>query len=262
MLGDVKLAVRDPNEADRLAIERILHQVSEQHKKFRHEEDLLFEELKQDIKKQQGNQKPDIDVLKQQIVGLQLLSTDLDLPPDLQTAYLQSLETNPNAESETIDSQALIEALSDPACFSGDFVRRARALGAIGNDYSHQSSLSDSSKLHFEKVVANKLANRIRELESLPSNLGTFHEGSSELDDSLKINALVELSSLQAKTTQTSHSSHRRSVSTNRACGTQRCSVDTSGPTSAPRSSKDCSATTSSSCFQIENQAIIGGKEA
>lgn len=202
MLGDVKLAVRDPNEADRLAIERILHQVSEQHKKFRQEEDLLFEELKQDIKKQQGNQKPDLDVLKQQIVGLQLLSTDLDLPPDLQTAYQQSLDTNPNAETETIDSQALIEALSDPACFSGDFVRRARALGAIGNDYSHQSSLSDSSKLHFEKVVANKLANRIRELESLPANLGTFNEGSGELDDSLKINALVELKALRVLSKQ------------------------------------------------------------
>lgn len=196
MLGDVKLAVRDPNEADRLEIERILYQVSEQQRHFAAEEAALFSLLKLEIK-QNNHLSPDLGMLRTQIAGLQLLSSDLELPADLHAHYQHSLDTSAKSDSLSVDSQALIEALTDPECFAGDFVARARALGAIGDDYTHRASPTEAWKAHFEKVVANKLANRIVELESLPASLGTFHSDSSTVDEDLRINALVELKALR-----------------------------------------------------------------
>lgn len=197
MLGDVKLAVRDPNEPDRLAIERILYQVSQQQKTFRREEHQLFDELRREIIAKEQDEQPEVSVLQQQIVGLQYLAKDLDLPIELQTAFEASLDDSPPLLSDKITSDEIIQALNDPNCSSGDFVERARALGAIDQNYTHRSTFTESSKIHFEKVIANKLANRIRELESLPANVGTFDSETSAVDDDLKIKALVELKALR-----------------------------------------------------------------
>ncbi|CAI5758413.1 unnamed protein product [Candida verbasci] len=170
------------DEKEKVKIESELSKVSLQHQKFKQEDN----EFINDLLKSEINEEIDFDLFEKQIGGFLLLSKDYDLPEALQNQFQDEKEVSKVLIDDIIKKITTIDT---------KFENRANAVGI---KTKFRSYLKDN-----DKIICNKISQRLKELENLPSNLGTY---GAPLDD-LKIKALIELKSLQllAKQKQLKH---------------------------------------------------------
>lgn len=187
----------DPTVEERKAIERVLYKVSEQYEKFSEEEAKFYDSLVSESSKDSGDL--DCTLLFKQIAGLQLISKDLDLPESLQAEYTEFFN---GQKSPLVEVKNFVDSLFLMKDYFGDFMSRAHILGlqvpqSTGTIDPLYAPIGNYYK---EQIISSKVANRLKELENLPANLGTFDSGSlfkSDTYDDLKIKVLIELKSLQ-----------------------------------------------------------------
>ncbi|CCD23418.1 RSC chromatin remodeling complex ATPase subunit STH1 NDAI_0B03840 [Naumovozyma dairenensis CBS 421] len=166
----------------------------------------IVEQLRSDLLSTTDEPKEnyDTDLLKKQILALQLLERDLDIPDGL----LSSDETtNTNKTSAQFGNGSV-----SPIKLTLDFYKNAEAFGLA--DKLSKKPTAQLGHVDTETAITKDIAKRIKELENLPANIGSY-----SLDDSLeflttdalpsnvdilKIKALIELKSLKALTKQKS----------------------------------------------------------
>jgi ATP-dependent helicase STH1/SNF2 len=162
----------------------------------------------------------DKQLLKKQLLGLQLLAKDIDLPTELALEYLQTgsdhsikdpvNELLHNGTDTTTIPATASDLVTLPSTLPlDDYNRKAEMLGITPNRPVVDPNFNVVGLPELEDSVKFKIDSRIRELESLPANLGTYDFDKFENDlkysndkvldnvDQLKIDALVELKSLK-----------------------------------------------------------------
>ncbi|AAS53055.1 AER375Cp [Eremothecium gossypii ATCC 10895] len=195
------IATPEKNQLEIDAIEQVFTTVSEQ-------QELYVQRLAELRKAVQRDVGYDSSLLKKQLISLQLLSRDMDLPvellQDLETV-LQPQESSPNPPTDI-----------KPIQLSLDFTANAEKFGLKDKFCSigYQKTSSKLGEYKMETAISARIAQRIHELETLPSNLGTYSlddalEFITKGDvpssiDNLKIKALVELKALKLLTKQKS----------------------------------------------------------
>ncbi|EMG49860.1 STH1 Nuclear protein STH1/NPS1 [Candida maltosa Xu316] len=180
----------DTNEHTKSEIEAVLAKVSLEQEEFAEEEKEFMEELYSNEMKSDDF---DQDLFQKQIAGLLLLSKDYDLPESLQVEFAEKSEN-----TNKIDlADKFLEELSN---FETDFQQRARSMGvdALSSSIAKNKKYSALGTMYTEKVVSNRISQRLKELENLPANLGTFGSDDSEVPiDKFKIQALIELKAIR-----------------------------------------------------------------
>lgn len=188
----------DPYADEKAQLEKCLAHVSAAYDQYIRDEEQVGAAMAQQLLAASADP-ADMALLEKQIAGLQMLARDMDLPPPLQQQY----EGVSDAATVTLSAADIADTIiSDHFALvrdQGDFLVRAKAAGlslpsvagpaAVGNYYA-------------EHIVSNKIGARLAELESLPANLGTFSLSGEDKVDELKINALIELKSLQVLAVQ------------------------------------------------------------
>lgn len=195
----------DPYKAEKLELEKCLAKVSKKYDEYIEEEEELSAEILSSLNAAEGSD-VDLDLLEKQIVGLQMLSRDMDLPQALQMEYddvYKKTHTKKTALGDMVDQ--IIEVYFTKSA-TDDYLQKAKSVG-LKSPRSVTSSDPTSGAVgdyYAEQIVANKIASRVQTLENLPANLGSFDLSSDtqESSDELKINALVELKSLQVLAVQ------------------------------------------------------------
>lgn len=142
----------------------------------------------------------DAALLEKQIIGLHLLSRDMDLPESLQEYY--RTEEAPKAKKTTSD-EVVSSVLETFTKHSDVFLTKARMLG-IKTPNSTISTVDPLSaqpgNFYMEQIINGKINSRIQELESVPANQGAFNaesaDISADISNELKLNSLIELKSL------------------------------------------------------------------
>ncbi|AET40158.1 RSC chromatin remodeling complex ATPase subunit STH1 Ecym_5403 [Eremothecium cymbalariae DBVPG len=183
------------------AIEQVFTDVSDQQQKYVARLSELRSSMVEELEY-------DSELLKKQIISLQLLSKDMDIPPSL----LGELEDVLQQERSEMKPVANIK----PIEWSFNFNENAEKFGLKDKFCSigYQKSSSKLGEYKTETTISARIAQRIHELETLPSNLGTYSlddalEFITKDDvpssiDNLKIKALVELKALKLLTKQKS----------------------------------------------------------
>ncbi|ODQ58973.1 hypothetical protein WICANDRAFT_84671 [Wickerhamomyces anomalus NRRL Y-366-8] len=191
------LHMTNNNPEEEHAIEKVLFRVSKDQDTYK----VKLQRIRQaQKKKHEYNQ----SLLRDQLITLQLLSKDVDLPENLQ----QNL--NPK-EPESINEVRDVEPIER----SLNFAQRVKELGIEDRFTNPLEELYTefAGNPEAEQLISNKISSRIAELERLPSNLGTFKHDELQLQspddlpekaDELKVKALVELKSLRLLTKQKS----------------------------------------------------------
>ncbi|CAL9730386.1 nuclear protein Sth1p/NPS1 [Monosporozyma unispora] len=181
------------------AIERVFLKLSEDQQAYIQDLNSLNEHINQDTI-------IDNDLVSKQILALQLLEKNMDIPDGLIEDY-EPLNSDPNSgtNSDHLNIQALQKISLSP-----NFDVNAKNFGLDKKFTNNTKSVMGS--IENEEIVSNQIAQRIYELERLPGNIGTY-----SLDDSLefltkddlptnidklKLKALVELKSLKLLTKQ------------------------------------------------------------
>lgn len=191
------LHMTNNNPEEEHAIEKVLFRVSKDQDTYKAKLQRIRQAQK---KKHEYNQ----SLLRDQLITLQLLSKDVDLPENLQ----QNL--NPK-EPESINEERDVEPIER----SLNFAQRVKELGIEDRFTNPLEELYTefAGNPEAEQLISNKISSRITELERLPSNLGTFKHDELQLQspddlpekaDELKVKALVELKSLRLLTKQKS----------------------------------------------------------
>ena len=192
------------NELEIKSIENVLSKLSKDQDLF--DEQLI--NLRSNVKNSPlKNYIDDKDLLSKQMLALQLLEKDMDIPSDL-LADLSGDKTESINISTEDDTTKTLEILKIFADFN-------KTVKSFGLDSKFQNGLS--SKLgapEVENTISNQIAKRISELERLPANLGTYSlddclEFITKDDlpsgiDKLKIKSLIELKCLKMLTKQKS----------------------------------------------------------
>lgn len=196
----------DPNLKEKLRIETILAQVSKSQDEFNKEQDEFIQELLTTEVDDEEIGEFDSELFEKQVAGLLLLSKDVDLPENLQRDF-QTIGTKAN--DETTDKASIDSILEKLTTLDSDFENRAKQQGVkIPLPLSAVDPLyAPLGNFHTEKLIGNKISQRLKELENLPGNLGTFSFNEDQEIDSLKIRALIEIKALRllAKQKQLKH---------------------------------------------------------
>lgn len=157
-----------------------------------------------------------VDLLRAQVQSFKLLSRNLDIPGALQTTLLNSLD-GPESGDANKKMNGIVQVSDDePRVLNkDDFSQREKdALPAMNRKEGLKNSAVGGVS---ETIVRNRLTQRIVELESLPSNIGTFDTRSVDVrpadvvakeEDSLKMKAIIELKALRLLTKQKSLRQH------------------------------------------------------
>jgi ATP-dependent helicase STH1/SNF2 len=176
----------DPTEKERHMIENVLYTISQEQQKFVKEEEEFFS----DLLVNEVSETLDSDLFDKQVVGLQVLSKDLDLPESLQLEFNEA----PKLTSKVSVDDTYNHLLN---LKKANFQERAKALGLHIPETTDKLDplAAPLGNYYAEKLVANKIINNLKEVENLPANIGTYGEN-TELDD-LKIKSLIELKSLR-----------------------------------------------------------------
>lgn len=182
------------NRVEMEAIERILGQVSEDQDKYMLQLQKLRSERKQNVAY-------DDVLLMKQMLALQLLDKDMDIPEDL-------LEHSISFDSASGKSTSQL----NPIKVSLDFEENAKRLSL--HDKFTNAFPTKLGAEGTESIISSQIAKRISELERLPANLGTYSlEDALEFVtkddipssiDAMKIRALIELKGLKLLTKQKS----------------------------------------------------------
>lgn len=200
--ADLAPGFSDVYADEREQLENMFMLVSEKYDSLASEEEKLYANIESALDKA-GDNDLDLQLLEKQLIGLQYLSRDMDLPASLCSSYGSE---EPSSEV-TPDTQKCVDEIIEKY-FSGtstaDFLTRAHAVG-IESAASKRSSNPTAAPLgnyYTEQIISAKILNRILELENFPANLGTYDFNAKHADaldnNTLKINAVVELKSLQA----------------------------------------------------------------
>lgn len=197
---------RDHNRLEVEAIEQVFTQIS--NKEDEYNERLL--KLRENAAK---NVKWDEKLLKEQMISLQLLSKDINIPDGLLEDDADSVSSDGSQSPGDSDVSVLLEKVKLSVDFDETSERLGlpEALSTFRLKSGNQASLGD---WEVEKIISTLIAKRIKQLENLPSNLGTYSLNDA-LDfvtkddiptgaDDLKLKALVELKSLKMLTKQKS----------------------------------------------------------
>lgn len=189
------------NRVELEAIERTLGSIS-------NDQDIYCKRLKQLRSGIKRETTYDDDLLGRQLLALQLLEKDLDIPDELlltEEDEEQNTELKPDKGGDNISEL-------NPIRISFNFEENAKNLH-LAEKFSNASP-TDLGHYKTETMISSRIAKRISELERLPANLGTY-----SLDDSLefvtkddipskidemKIRALIELKGLKLLTKQKS----------------------------------------------------------
>ncbi|CCK70440.1 RSC chromatin remodeling complex ATPase subunit STH1 KNAG_0E01780 [Huiozyma naganishii CBS 8797] len=187
------------NELEIGAIERTFARISK-------EQDLFLErqsQLKATAKKEAVY---DDEVFAKQLLALQMLEKNLDIPDELLNA-----DDSVPKEVESVSAQETPTALPSITT-SLDFNEQADKFGLLPKFTNLERSVMGDPKT--EEAVSRLIANRMYELERLPGNLGTYSlddcldfmtKGDLPSNvDKLKIKALLELKGLKLLTKQKS----------------------------------------------------------
>lgn len=187
------------NKLEIESIEKLLGQLSK-------DQDIFNENLDNLRNNAVKNTKYDKYILAKQLLALQLLEKDLDIPNNL---IKDDIET---ADNTTITAEPISNKTLEIIRSSFDFKKTIRNF-KLESEFRN-SAPSQLGNLETEKIVSAQIAKRIAELERLPANLGTYSledclEFITKDDlpsgiDKLKIKALVELKSLKLLTKQKS----------------------------------------------------------
>ncbi|CCC68738.1 hypothetical protein NCAS_0B06540 [Naumovozyma castellii] len=169
-----------------------------------HEQDEYIEKLN-DIRSDANikQSKYDKAVLQRQLLALQFLERDMDIP--------DGILLDDDKMQDAKDAQDTSDVLK-PIKLTFDFNENARSLGLL--DKFSNITKTDLGKQETENLISKQIAQRIKELERLPANLGSYSlddclEFLTKSDlpsniDNLKIRALIELKSLKMLTKQKS----------------------------------------------------------
>lgn len=190
----------ESNKNEIESIERVFANISE-------EQDHFLKMLQQLRKDMLEEIEYDDTLLKKQILAFQLLSKDLDFPDSL---------LDPKTEDPTTEQVSTENPTLRPIRISLDFDNNAKEFG-LEDKFSNLGFSKGSENLGnygVETSISSRIAGRIKELETLPANLGTYslHDSlefiakddvSSSIDD-LKVKALIELKALKLLTKQKS----------------------------------------------------------
>ena len=162
----------------------------------------------------------DISLLQNQLLGLQMLSKDLDLPTELNLEYFKSGNSSITKEINDVLSHAednggkkeIEEKNASNAIISlplDDYDAKAEMLGIIPNKPLVDPRFNVVGSPDMEDSIKLKIDTRIKELENLPANLGSYDFTKFENDlkysndkildnvDQLKVDALIELKGLK-----------------------------------------------------------------
>lgn len=150
----------------------------------------------------------DENLLKEQLISLQLLSKDVNIPDNFLHEYNASSNEN-DSSSKHIQLERI--KLSIDLYESSKLLGLPDALTTLGIKRGNNTALGDWES---EKIISSLIASRIKFLENLPANLGTYSLNDA-LDfitkddiptsvDDFKMRALVELKSLKLLTKQKS----------------------------------------------------------
>ena len=187
------------NEVEKDAIEKLLEDISSEQEAYNRQLESIRHGNQTDAVSYDG------DMLGRQLLALQLLERDLGFPDGLI-----------NTEDDMSDSDATggtrENTSFDPIKVGFDFNETAKNLG-LGDAFASRPP-SKLGEPKIEQMVSARIAHRIRELETLPANLGSYTLDSclefttgSDLPsdiDKLKMKAIVELKSLKLLTKQKS----------------------------------------------------------
>lgn len=190
---------KEHNQIEIDAIEQVFTTLSEQQHEFKERLETLRNTAAKSIDW-------DVALLKEQMISLQLLSKDINLPDGL-------LEESDSTNSDVSDQTVMLE----PIKLSLDFDETAKRLGLTERLTSFSLKAGNEPSLgdwEVERIISSLIASRIKQLENLPSNLGTYSlddaldfvtkdDVPTSIDD-LKMKALVELKSLKMLTKQKS----------------------------------------------------------
>ncbi|CEP62138.1 RSC chromatin remodeling complex ATPase subunit STH1 LALA0_S04e08702g [Lachancea lanzarotensis] len=194
----------DSNRVEIDALERVFSSVSQQ------QDDYVakLRELRHAMENEASSYND--KVFQKQLVALQLLSKDLDLPEEF-------FEEKHETEKEQLNSGSssnLSELL--PLKLSLNFDENAKNFG-LGNKFFNFEITKGKRSLgspEIENTIVSRIAQRISELERMPANLGTYALSDSlqftakddvpSSVDNFKLKALVELKALKLLTKQKS----------------------------------------------------------
>lgn len=185
--GEEESRLEDIYAQEKIEIESILSKIDKQQRRFEEEESEFMNELLSADSHHQGEL--DLELLGKQVAGFSLLSKDYDLPENLQRQIAKDV---PRKENKSLVDDVLARLTN----INTDFETRAKESGIETSSplTALNPKYAPLGNLYIEKIITNKIAQRLKELESLPANLGTF-DGDS-LDD-IKIKALIELKGLR-----------------------------------------------------------------
>lgn len=195
---------RDIYADERAKLEKVFIVISERFDQFSAEESQIYLDISNSLQSAEDSDALDSDLLKDQIVSLQYLSRNMDLPESLQEKLSGPVEQKEEPASVTQVVQNIIDKYFSGTS-TGDFLSRAASIGLdtpLSGSKKNGSGSASLGDYYTEQIVSGKISERIQELENLPANLGTFNYdsalGNIVDQNTMKLNAVVELKSLQA----------------------------------------------------------------
>ncbi|KAM3160773.1 Nuclear protein STH1/NPS1 [Lachancea thermotolerans] len=210
LLGRYRAVIQEPekNKVEIDALERVLCSISEQQDEYT----VKLQKLRTGMQNQPAY---DEQLFKSQLIALQLLSRDVDVPDGLLTEEQTEDDRTVGSSNHTSTLEST-ESNLKPVKLSLDFDSNAKSFG-LYDKFSNLGMPKGKESLgviSVEGTILSRIAERIKELESLPANLGTYSledsllftakdDVPSSIDD-LKLKAIVELRALKLLTKQKS----------------------------------------------------------
>ncbi|CDK27880.1 unnamed protein product [Kuraishia capsulata CBS 1993] len=218
--------------ADKLGIEQVLRKVSQQQDEFLKEQSSV--ETLVSSNKYEELSPADLELVKKQVVGLQLLSKDLDLPLDLQHAFAEDYydyyEGSEDEDEEILnggidDNEDVVDEVIEEVGTSAvtedgietpfklklqyeDYLSKVESMGIQSQISLPEPQVSACGTSESEGLISKKINHRLISLEEIPANIGAYDSRNLENDfkssdkipdnvDELKIKSLIELKSLR-----------------------------------------------------------------
>ena len=194
-----ELEMTQTHESEKLGILKVLRRVNKMQEEYEAalaEEERLWESNNEDV---------DVELLRDQIIGLQLMSKDLDLPVGLQFEFGEEEEKGKEEEKDE-KNRKLQNQIEIPL---DDYEEKAKRLGIEPRKPQPDPAVNAVGTSFSEQQLYTKLQVRLNELEQLPGNIGFYDSGniSNDLEhandevvqgvDEAKVRALVELKGLR-----------------------------------------------------------------
>lgn len=182
------------------AMERVLGLVSQAYDNYVADEEAAYSSLLDSLTTH-PNKNFDLALMEKQLVALQMLSRDMDLPESLQVEFMDEPVAKKPAASTLEQVNDIMNEFFNPT--STEYLQRAKAAGIkLPTSVTTADPLSAPLGAYYtEQIVSAKIKSRIQELERIPANQCAFDFSAmaeNATTDRLKIASLIELKALQA----------------------------------------------------------------